>query len=227
MHIEPGVVDGAKIILSHGTAALAAGVAVKAAADAIRENGVGALLLRSTLATLLVFCFFEVFWHYPVGVSEVHLILGTTLYLLFGLAPAAIGLAVGLLAQGLFFVPADLPQYGMNLTTLLAPLFVMHMLAKKIVPAHTAYVDLTYGQTLKLSAAYQGGIVAWVAFWAIYGQGFGAGNLAKIASFGIAYLGVVLVEPLIDLAVLAAAKSLHAFRHSALVEKRLYETHAA
>jgi len=227
MHMEPGVVDGAKIILGYGTLALATGVTVKAAAAAIRENGAGPLLLRGALATLLVFCFFEVFWHHPVGVSEVHLILGTTLYLLFGLAPTAIGLAGGLLIQGLFFAPADLPQYAINLTTLLAPLFVMHALAKKIVPAHTAYVDLTYGRLLKLSAAYQGGIVAWVAFWALYGRGVGAENLAEIASFGIAYMGVILVEPLIDLAVLAAAKSLHALKHSAVVEKRLYEANAA
>jgi ABC-type Co2+ transport system permease subunit len=40
-----------------------------------------------------------------VGVSEVHLILGTTLLLIFGAAPAAIGLAAGLLVQSLFFAP--------------------------------------------------------------------------------------------------------------------------
>ena len=38
--------------------------------------------------------------HFPVGVSEVHFILGSTLFLLFGAAPAAIGLALGLLIQG-------------------------------------------------------------------------------------------------------------------------------
>ncbi len=42
---------------------------------------------------------------WPVGVSEVHLILGTTLFLMLGAAPAAIGLAAGLLVQGLFFAP--------------------------------------------------------------------------------------------------------------------------
>lgn len=227
MHIEPGVVDGAKMILSYGTAAVAAGATVKVAADFVRENGLGTLLARSALTTLMVFCFFEVFFHYPVGVSEVHLILGTTLFLFFGLAPAAIGLAGGLLVQGLFFAPADLPQYAINLTTLLAPIFVVGMLAKKIIPTHTAYVDLSYGQTLKLSAAYQGGIVAWVAFWAFYGQGFGAENLANAASFGGAYLLIIIAEPLIDLAVLAGAKSLHALKRSAAVDKRLYNSVAA
>jgi ABC-type Co2+ transport system permease subunit len=226
MHIEPGVVDGAKIFLSYGTATVAAGFTVKAAVDAVRENGIGALLVRSVLASVLVFCFFEVLFHHPIGVSEVHLILGTTLYLLFGLAPAAIGLATGLLVQGLFFAPADLPQYAINTTTLLAPLFAMSVLAKKVIPERTAYVDLSYVQALKLSTAYQGGIIAWVAFWAFYGRGFGAENLAEIASFGAAYTTVIIAEPLIDLAVLAAAKSMRSLG-SVFVEKRLYRANAA
>ena len=53
-----------------------------------------------------MFSFFEVFPHEPVGVSEVHLILGSTLLLMFGAGAAAIGLAFGLLVQGLFFAPS-------------------------------------------------------------------------------------------------------------------------
>jgi hypothetical protein len=59
-----------------------------------------------------------------------------------------------------------LPQFGINVTTLLMPLLAIHLLAKKIIPDNTVYVDLSYVQTLKLSVAYQGGIVIWVAFWA-------------------------------------------------------------
>ncbi|MCB1488694.1 MAG: energy-coupling factor ABC transporter permease, partial [Bauldia sp.] len=113
MHIEPGVVDGAKIILSYATAAVSLGLAAKLSADTVRnDGGVTALASRSVVTTALVFCFFEVLPHYPVGVSEVHLILGSTLYLMFGAGPAAIGLAAGLLLQGVFFAPFDLPQYG-------------------------------------------------------------------------------------------------------------------
>ena len=36
-----------------------------------------------------------------------------------------LALALGLLVQGLFFAPFDLPQYGMNVTTLLVPLFAL------------------------------------------------------------------------------------------------------
>ena len=52
--------------------------------------------------TALVLTFFQVLPHYPVGISEVHLILGSTLFLLFGAAPTALGLALGLLTQGCY-----------------------------------------------------------------------------------------------------------------------------
>ncbi len=222
MHIEPGVVDGAKMILGYGTATAALGVVAKVAVGTIRRDGPISLAVRSLMTTLLVFSFFELLPHHPVGVSEVHFILGSTLFLIFGAAPAAIGLAAGLLIQGLLFAPFDLPQYGINVTTLLAPLFAMSLLAKKIIPAHVAYKDIQYSQALKLSTAYQGGIVLWVAFWAFYGQGFGSENLVRVLSFGTAYMSVVLLEPLLDLAVLAGAKLWHGLKGSMLVEKRLY-----
>jgi ABC-type Co2+ transport system permease subunit len=223
MHIEPGVVDGAKIGLSYVTAAGSLGLAAKMCRDTIRDDGgVAALAMRSVVTTGLVFCFFEVLPHYPVGVSEVHLILGTTLYLMFGAGPAAIGLAAGLLIQGLFFAPFDLPQYGINVTTLLVPLWAMIQLAKRIIPPDTAYVDVKYSQVLALSFCYQGGIVAWVAFWALYGHGFGAENLTAIATFGGAYLAVIILEPLVDLAVLAAAKTLAPLATNPLLYRRLH-----
>ena len=143
-----------------------------------KDGGVAAFVARSLVAALLVFCFFEFLPKYPVGVSEVHFILGATLFLTLGAGPAAVGLAAGLAIQGLLFAPADLPQYAMNVTTLIVPLFGVRLLAKRLIAPDTAYVDLTYAQVLALSTAYQGGVVAWVAFWAFYGQGFGAENLA-------------------------------------------------
>jgi ABC-type Co2+ transport system permease subunit len=154
----------------------------------------------------------------------VHFIFGTTLLLLFGSAAAAIGLALGLLCQGLFFAPADLPQYFMNVTTLLVPLFGISYLANRIIDPRTPYVDLKYNQVLALSATYQAGIVAWVAFWALYGQGFGAENLQSLAMFGGSYLLVIIVEPLADLGVLAGAKALRLLRGSPFVVQRLFHT---
>jgi ABC-type Co2+ transport system permease subunit len=222
MHIEPGLVAPAKMVFAYATASGASLYTVKLAWEAMKEKGAASLVARSVATTALVFSFFEVLPHVPVGVSEVHLILGSTLLLIFGAAPAAIGLALGLLIQGLFFAPFDLPQYFANVTTLLVPLFAIRALAGKIIAADTPYVDLKYRQALALSTAYQGGIVAWVAFWALYGQGFGADNIASVVTFGGAYMLVVLLEPLIDLAVLAAAKSLRGLEKTGLVTPRLY-----
>ena len=222
MHIEPEIVTGAKLVLSYATGIAAGGVALKLAADAVREQGVASFVVRTVATTALVFSFFEILPHFRVGVSEVHFILGSTLFLLFGAAPAALGLAFGLLLQGLFFVPTDLPQYGMNVTTLLVPLFAIQALAQRVIPRNTAYVDLKYRQALALSTAYQSGIVAWVAFWAIYGAGFGATNLANIATFAGSYALVIVIEPLADLAVLALAKSLRGVTAEGLVTPRLH-----
>ena len=221
MHIEPGLVSEAKIVLSYATAAAAGGVALYHIATATKERGLASVALRSVIATIGVFIFFEVMPHFAIGVSEVHFILGSTLFLILGAGPAAIGLGMGLLIQGLFFAPFDLPQYGMNLTTLLVPLFALDALAKRIIAPGTAYVDLEYKQVLALSTVYQGGVVAWVAFWAVYGAGFGAANLSAIGTFGMAYMAVVLIEPIADLAVLGLAKALKG-QGSSFVTPRLY-----
>ena len=210
MHMEPGIVDISKIVLSYVTAGACALYAAKLSLDHIRQESAVSLMLRSALAAVLVFVFFEVFPHVPIGVSEVHLILGSWLFLILGAAPTAIGLAVGLALQSLFFEPQDLPQYGMNVTTLLAALFALQTVAKRLLPTNLAYVDLGYRHVFKMSVVFQGGIVAWVAFWTIYGRGVGAETLQSIGTFGAAYMTVVLLEPLINLGLLATAKRLRA-----------------
>lgn len=222
MHIEPGLVSPEKIILSYATATGALGYLATIYWQEKIIRGSLSLLLRSLVATLLVFGFFEVLPHHAIGVSEVHLILGSTLFLIFGPAAAGVGLVFGLLTQGMLFAPFDLPQFGMNVTTLLVPLFAMSLLAKKVIPKQTAYVDLTFSQAFRLSVSYQGGIVVWVAFWALYGQGMGAENLQSIASFGLAYMSVILIEPFIDLGILALAKFSQTNKHDLLVTHRLH-----
>lgn len=111
----------------------------------------------------------------------------------------------------------------MNVTTLLVPLWATSLLAARIIPSRTAYVELTYRQTLALSTTYQGGIVAWVAFWALYGHGFSVENLAAVGSFGAAYMSVILLEPLIDLGVLAGAKALDRYSRGPMFNIRLHQ----
>jgi hypothetical protein len=222
MHVEPGIVNGVKIALSYIIAGGVGAYTLKLAYESLKAAGTASFASRALLAMASAFTFFQVLPHYPVGVSEVHFILGSTLFLIFGAAPAAFGLALGLFVQSLFFSPADLPQYFINVTTLLVPLFVVATMAKRVIAPNTAYIDLTYAQALKLSTTYQAGVVAWVAFWAFYGQGFSAENVALVTSFGAAYMLVILIEPIADLAVLAGAKSLASLEKIGFVQGRVY-----
>ncbi|MBE9638664.1 energy-coupling factor ABC transporter permease [Salipiger mangrovisoli] len=222
MHIEPGVVDGAKMAFAAVTAAASTGYAAKLTAQDVARSSVISVTARTLLAAVGTFVFFEVLPHFPVGVSEVHFILGSTLFLLLGTAPAAMGLALGLLVQGLFFAPTDLPMYFVNVTTLLVPLFATAALARRVVPEGTAYVDLSYADVLKLSGVFQAGVVAWVAFWVFYGQGVSAETFGAVLTFGGAYMLVLLIEPLADLAALAAAKSLRDTGLGRIFAPRLY-----
>jgi len=222
MHIEVGVVESAKMVLSYGSAIAVLGYTASQILTAAKQQGLLSLATRTLIASIAVLMFFEVLPHKPVGVSEVHLILGSTLFLLFGAVPTAIGLAVGLLVQGIFFAPFDLPNYTVNITTLLVPLFAMAMIARKIIPSNVAYKDLAYSQVLKLSLVYQGGIVSCVIFWTLYGQGFGVENLVAVSTFGAAYMLVVLLEPIIDLTMLAGAKAFSRFNDNRIVDSRLY-----
>ena len=110
----------------------------------------------------------------------------------------------------------------MNVTTLIVPLLAVQALAKRLIAPHTPYVDLKYTQVLALSAAYQGGVVAWVAFWAFYGGGFTVESTTAVLSFGAAYMLVIIIEPIADLAVLAGAKSLRGLSGSGLFTSRLH-----
>ncbi len=134
------------MVLGYATATAVAGAGVKLAYESIRESGVLSFIIKSILSTMVVFSCFEILPHYPVGVSEVHLILGTTIFLIFGVAPAMVGLALGLLIQGLLFAPFDLPQYGINVTTLLASMLLLNYASRKIIPENIAYRDISYSQ---------------------------------------------------------------------------------
>ena len=134
MHIEPGIINGAKLGLSYITAAAAFGVTFKLTAQALFKNYLPFnVIFKSIVTTLCVFSFFEILPHYPLGVSEVHFIFGATLFLLFGVVATAIGLVIGLFLQGILFAPTDIPMYYVNISTLLFPLFAVYLVAKKTI----------------------------------------------------------------------------------------------
>lgn len=224
MHIEPGIVSGAKMALAFATSAGVGALAAKSVYEELKNSNVVNFALRSVVAAVLAFVFFEVLPHFSAGVSEVHFIFGTTLFLLLGVAPAALGLIAALLFQGMFVSPSDLSMYFVNVTTLLAPLFVMAAVARQVLPKNTAYADLGYGDVLKLSAVFQGGVIAWVGFWVFYGQGVAATNFTAISAFAGAYLIVVVVEPIVDVAALAVAKTLRNSSWTSFFTPRLFQT---
>ena len=208
MHIEPGVVNGAKIGLSYLTGAAAIALGLKLLIQRMFNNtSVLVTAVRCLITTIFVFSFFEVLPQYPLGVSEVHFIFGATLFLFFGAGATAFGLVAGLSLQGILLAPSDLPQLYINISTLLFPLFAVSYISKKIIPANIAYTDLKYRQVISLTGIYQGGIILWVAFWCFYGQGFNQETFYNVGVFSLAYSTVIGIECLLDVGLLATLKS--------------------
>ena len=208
MHIEPGVVNGAKIGLSYLTGTAAIAIGLKLLIQRMFNNtSVLLTAVRCLITTVFVFSFFEVLPQYPLGVSEVHFIFGATLFLFFGAGATAFGLVAGLSLQGLLLAPSDLPQLYINISTLLFPLFAVSYISKKIIPANIAYTDLKYRHVISLTGIYQGGIILWVAFWCFYGQGFNQETFYNVGIFSLAYSTVIGIECLLDVGLLATLKS--------------------
>ena len=208
MHIEPGVVNGAKIGLSYLTGAAAIAIGLKLLIQRIFNNtSVLLTAVRCLITTVFVFSFFEILPQYPLGVSEVHFIFGATLFLFFGAGATAFGLVAGLSLQGFLLAPSDLPQLYINISTLLFPLFAVSYISKKIIPANIAYTDLKYRHVISLTGIYQGGIILWVAFWCFYGQGFNQETFYNVGIFSLAYSTVIGIECLLDVGLLATLKS--------------------
>ena len=208
MHIEPGVVNGAKIGLSYLTGAAAIAIGLKLLIQHMSNNrSVSVTAVRCLITTIFVFSFFEILPQYPLGVSEVHFIFGATLFLFFGAGATAFGLVAGLSLQGLLLAPSDLPQLYINISTLLFPLFAVSYISKKIIPANVTYTDLHYKQVISLTGVYQGGIILWVAFWCFYGQGFNQETFYNVGVFSLAYSTVIGIECLLDVGLLAIFKS--------------------
>ena len=105
MHIEPGVVNGAKIGLSYLTGAAAIALGLKLLIQRMfNSTSVLVTAVRCLITTIFVFSFFEVLPQYPLGVSEVHFIFGATLFLFFGAGATAFGLVAGLSLQGILLL---------------------------------------------------------------------------------------------------------------------------
>ena len=190
MHIEPGVLDAAKIASANVAALGALGASawgfVRRPAD-----------LAKTLLAALFFSIFMQVWHMPVGPSELHLIGASAIYFTFGFLPTLFGFALGLALQGLMFEPQDLVHLGVNSLSLMVPLIAVHAAFGR---RFFSGVETRWSSVLKFDAAYYAGVVAMVGFWLALGQE--PTPLQSWARFAASYLPLVALEPLFTLAVL-------------------------
>lgn len=191
MHIEPGLIAPAKLTLA---AAVAVPLLLAYLPPLFKQP---ALLLRTLLAALFFSLFMQAF-HMKAGPSELHFLGAMPLYLSFGFVPTLLGLALGLLLQGLVFEPQDLVHLAVNSLSLMLPLMAVHYgLARRLVHGER---PITVKTLLQLDSAYYGGVIAMVGFWLAIGQG--ETSVAEWARFAIAYAPVVLLEPLVTLGTL-------------------------
>lgn len=182
MHIEPGILEPAKILAAN---AAAASLLVLNSRPLLRNP---TLMLRSGLAAL----FFSVFMslaHLKIGPSELHFIGAMSIYLTLGFVPTLFGFALGLLLQGLLFEPADMVHLGVNFLSLAVPLLAVHAtFGNKL-------ANLNFKTLLKLDAAYYSGVTLMVGFW--LSQSNVVTSFSAWLAFAASYAAIVAAEPLL------------------------------
>ncbi len=196
MHIEPGLLDAAKIASANavalGTLGASAWGFVSRPADILK--------------TLLAAAFFSIFmqiWHLQVGPSELHLIGASAIYFTFGFLPTLFGFALGLALQCLLFEPQDLVHLGVNSLSLMIPLIAVHAAFGRRFFARDG-LQTRWSSVLRFDAAYYAGVVAMVGFWLAQGQEPTA--FQSWAAFAASYLPLVALEPVFTLLALKGLK---------------------
>lgn len=195
MHIEPGFIAQAKILMAN------------VAAGGVLLGYLRHLVLRPThiLRAIVAAVFFTVFmqsFHMPVGPSELHFVGAMVMYMTLGFVPTLFGFAAGLLLQGLVFNPADLMHLAVNSLSLILPLIMMHYgLGRRLREQGTA---IAWSDILKLDATYYAGVTAMVGFWLTIAET--ATPFAAWLTFATSYLAIIVIEPVITLASLRLLK---------------------
>ncbi len=206
MHIEPGYIAQAKVMLANVSAVGLLGYYIK---DLLRQP---ADIVRTLLAALCFSLFMQSF-HVSVGPSELHFVGAMAMYLTLGFLPTLIGFAIGLLLQGLLFDPMDLPHLAVNSLSLMLPLIAVHYaLGRKLRDAASGQ-GVDWASILKLDALYYGGVTTMVGFWLLISDV--ATPFAAWAAFAGSYLAIVAVEPLITY---GAVRLLKRYEHTRLVD---------
>jgi cobalt/nickel transport system permease protein len=192
MHIEVGIIDPARLAFANA-AALSL---VASQVPAVVRNP---LIVAKTVLSAVAFSALMQMWHLPVGPSELHLIGATTVYLLFGFAPAMLGFALGLVLQAFLFEPGDIPHLGVNALSLMVPMLAVHLSFGRRLFVMGIRERFTLGKVLRLDATYYAGVSAMVGFWLLISKD--AFALSDWGRWMLAYAPVFVVEAFLTFAV--------------------------
>ena len=197
MHIEPGILNAAKVLYAN-VAAVGALAAFSPRLFTRPDN-----LVKTLLAAVFFSVFMEIF-HLPVGASELHCVGASAVFFIFGFIPTLFGCAIGLLLQGLLFEPQDLVHLGVNSLSLMLPLVAAHGLLGRHFFAEDERRRIRWAEVVKFDALYYSGVVAMVGFWLAFGEE--PTPLYNWALFAVSYLPLVLCEPLFTCLVVRTLK---------------------
>ncbi|WP_420209007.1 energy-coupling factor ABC transporter permease [Candidatus Electronema sp. JC] len=205
MHIEPGFIAPAKLVLANASA-----VGLLAA----HLHGIfraPALLLRALIAAAFFSLFMQSF-HMPVGPSELHFVGGMAIYLTLGYLPTMFGFAAGLLLQGLLFEPGDLVHLAVNSLSLIVPLMAAHhSFGKRLTEGRRG---LSWTEIVRLDAIFYAGVTAMVGFWLLAGEV--ETPFLAWTKFAVAYAPLVLIEPVVTM---SAVRLLKRWQEHKLVDR--------
>ncbi|NCA90299.1 MAG: cobalamin biosynthesis protein CbiM [Gammaproteobacteria bacterium] len=197
MHIEPGLVAPAKVLIANVSAL---GLLGFYARGLVRQP---ADLIRTLLAALFFSVFMQGF-HLSVGPSELHFVGAMAMYLTLGFLPTLYGFALGLLLQGLIFDPIDLPHLAVNSLSLILPLLAVHYGLGRRLRDAASDRRIGWATIVKLDAAYYTGVTLMVGFWLALADV--ATPFAAWATFAASYLAIVAIEPLVTYGALRLLK---------------------
>jgi len=202
MHIEPGFVQPAKILMANAGALTVAAWAAKE--HLIADIARAPWTIAKTAVAAVVFSVFMESFSMPVGPSELHFVGAMAMYLTLGFLPTLLGFGLGLALQGLLFSPWDMVHLGVNSLSLMLPLIALHYSVGRKLFDQSVGARLSMAKIVKLDAIYYAGVTSMVGFWLWIGNAETA--LADWAAFASAYLLVVALEPVLTWGVVNGLK---------------------
>ena len=200
MHIEVGIIDPARIALANA-AALAL---VAAQLPAIVRNP---LVVPKAILAAVGFSAMMQIWHLPVGPSELHLIGATTIYMLFGFAPAMLGFALGLVLQAFLFRAGRHPASRRQRPVPDGADDCRALTASAAACSTRTFATVSASaRVLRIDAVYYAGVSAMVGFWLMISNDSFA--VADWATWVAAYFPVFVAEAVITFSVVSLIKGL-------------------